>query len=131
MYISDTFGNVVVRRTPAGLLELVAGTGTGGFSGDGGLATAAQLSGPTGLATDSNGNLLIADSFNQRIRQVTPAGVITTVAGNDGLPTFRPSGMFRQNFLVADQSPTTTSSALKNLACCAEQVTDLSGRCSI
>jgi sugar lactone lactonase YvrE len=110
MYISDTFGNVVVRRTPAGLLELVAGTGTGGFSGDGGLATAAQLSGPTGLAIDSNGNLLIADSFNQRIRQVTPAGIITTVAGNGSGGTIFPgqvathSGIGLAESVVADAS---------------------------
>jgi uncharacterized repeat protein (TIGR01451 family) len=65
-----------------GILTLTAGKGPAGFSGDGGPATAAQLNSPTGLALDSNGNLFIADKFNQRIRKVAPTGIITTVAGN-------------------------------------------------
>jgi len=59
----------------------VAGTGTAGFSGDGGPATAAQLNGPIGLAVDSEDSLYIADQSNFRIRKVTAAGVISTVAG--------------------------------------------------
>jgi len=58
----------------------VAGNGTFGFSGDGGLATAAQLN-PFGIAVDNSGNLFIADAYNLRIRKVA-SGVITTVAGN-------------------------------------------------
>jgi hypothetical protein len=54
---------------------------TGGFSGDNGPATAAQLNYPSAVAVDSSGNLFIADTDNQRIRKVTN-GVITTVAGN-------------------------------------------------
>src|SRR5207247_6691097 len=52
-----------------------------GFSGDGGNATSAQLSNPTGVALDGNGNLYIADTGNNRIRKVTPNGIIVTIAG--------------------------------------------------
>ena len=61
---------------------MVAGTGTFGFSGDGGSATSARLASPLGLAVDTAGNLFIADYDGARIRKVTPNGVITTVAGN-------------------------------------------------
>ena len=75
-------GNTVLRLDAAtGILTLVAGSGTQGFSGDNGLATSAQLSIPQGLALDSAGNLYIADTYNNRVRKVSN-GVITTVAGN-------------------------------------------------
>ena len=79
--------NVVLRLdATTGILTLVAGNGTPGFSGDNGPATSAQLYGPQGVAVDSAGNLYIADTGNNRIRKVTN-GVITTVAGN-GQPGF-------------------------------------------
>jgi hypothetical protein len=75
-------GNDVLRLDAAtGILTLVAGNGTPGFSGDNGLATRAQLLLPQGLAVDSAGNLYIADTNNNRVRKVTN-GVIATVAGN-------------------------------------------------
>jgi hypothetical protein len=65
------------------IITTVTGTGTSGFSGDGGLAIDAQLDSPTGVAFDQVGNLYIADRFNHRIRQVIAAtGIITTVAGS-------------------------------------------------
>ena len=64
-----------------GVLTLVAGNGTSGFSGDNGPAAGAQLSGPVGVAVDTAGNLYIADNGNHCIRKVA-GGVITTVAGN-------------------------------------------------
>jgi len=74
--------NMVLRwDAVTGVLTLVAGNGTTGFSGDNGPATSAQLYGPTGVALDSSGNLYIADAGNNRIRKVS-TGVITTVAGN-------------------------------------------------
>jgi hypothetical protein len=60
----------------------VAGTGQGGFSGDGGPATSAQLGYPSGVAVDGSGNLFISDAPNHRVRKVTPNGLISTVAGN-------------------------------------------------
>ena len=65
----------------------VAGTGTAGFSGDGGLATAAQLDTPTDVAATADGGFLVADGYNDRVRRVSPAGTITTVAG-DGTSGF-------------------------------------------
>jgi sugar lactone lactonase YvrE len=71
LYIADE-GNHRVRRVDAatGLINTIVGTGSNGFSGDGGLALAAELSSPTGIAFDSSGNLYIADLGNHRIRKV-------------------------------------------------------------
>ncbi len=74
----------VIRKVTAttGIISTVAGTGVLGSSGDSGLATAAQLNGPSDVAIDTAGNLYIVDSGNNRIRKVTAAtGIITTVAG--------------------------------------------------
>ena len=88
LYVADT-GNQRVRKIAAGggIVITVAGNGTAGFSGDGAAAAAAQLNRPTGVAVDSAGNLYIADSFNQRIRWVTAAGLMLTLAGN-GVPSY-------------------------------------------
>jgi hypothetical protein len=75
-------GDYVVRRvSPGGTITTVAGTGTPGFSGDGGPATAAQLNNPYAVAVAPDGGFLIADEGNRRIRRVSPTGIITTVAG--------------------------------------------------
>ena len=66
----------------AQIISTFAGNGTTGYSGDGGLATAAQIDSPTCLATDRAGNLYINDQFNHAVRRVSPSGVITTIAGN-------------------------------------------------
>jgi hypothetical protein len=71
--------SVVVRLDTTGQVSLVAGNGIAGFSGDGGPAALAELSGPTGVV-DSAGNVYIEDAGNNRIRMVAN-GVITTVAG--------------------------------------------------
>ena len=84
LYIADG-GNDVVRRVDriTGIITTFAGTGTVGFSGDGGLATGAQLGGPDALKFDAAGNLYIADTGNYRIRRIDRVtGVITTVVGN-------------------------------------------------
>jgi sugar lactone lactonase YvrE len=82
VFIADYDNNRVRKVTPFGLITTVAGTGSPGFSGDEGPAIAAKLFKPYGLAVDSGGNLFIADSYNQRVRKVSPAGVISTFAGN-------------------------------------------------
>jgi uncharacterized protein (TIGR03437 family) len=79
MSISDPY-NMVLRLDSSGNLTRVAGNGTQGYGGDGGLATSAQLFNPAGLAFDSSGSLYIADGGNNEIRKVT-GGVITTFAG--------------------------------------------------
>jgi sugar lactone lactonase YvrE len=81
VYFSSSF-NRVFRVDPSGTLAVVAGTSVGGYSGDGGPAVSAELNGPQGLALDTGGNLYIADSNNNRVREVSLAGVITTMAGN-------------------------------------------------
>jgi uncharacterized protein (TIGR03437 family) len=85
LYIADLANNRI-RKVSNGVISTVAGNGTPGFSGDGGLATAAQLDQPYAVAVDSAGNLYIADCWNHRIRKVSN-GVISTVAGN-GTPGF-------------------------------------------
>lgn len=82
LYIADADNHRVRRVGVDGVMHTVAGTGTQGFAGDGEAASAAQLSEPSGVALDSVGNLYIADTGNNRIRKVTPSGVITTIAGN-------------------------------------------------
>jgi uncharacterized protein (TIGR03437 family) len=84
LYLSDTDHNRVRKIGPTGIITTVAGTGIAGFSGDGGPATSAQLNLPYGLAVDASGNLYIADLNNNRVRRVTPSGVIDTYAGRGG-----------------------------------------------
>jgi trimeric autotransporter adhesin len=84
LYIADRDNNRIRKVTPDGIITTVAGNGTDGYGstiGDGGKATSAPVYNPTGVAVDSAGNLYIADSKNNRIRKVTPEGIITTVAG--------------------------------------------------
>jgi NHL repeat-containing protein len=93
---SNVFFNVAVSGTgpftyqwqfngtnlPSNIISTVAGNGTKGYSGDGGLATSAALKTPSAVAFDASGNLFIADTGNNRIRKVDAFGIITTVAGN-------------------------------------------------
>src|SRR5579871_5422290 len=89
LYFSE--GNRVRVLSSGGTLTTFAGTGTGGFTGDGGPATGAELYQPLGLAFDTLGNLYVADGnslFNvPRIRKITPAGGISTIAGGGTMNT--------------------------------------------
>jgi sugar lactone lactonase YvrE len=82
LYVSDIGTHRVVKLNRQGRLIAIAGTGEGGFSGDGGPAVKAKLNAPHDLAFDAEGNLLVADTFNHRIRRIDRQGVITTVAGS-------------------------------------------------
>ena len=82
LYIADVGNHRIHKVDAAGAISTVAGDGTRGYGGDGGPATAAQLSRPEGVAVDGAGNLYIADTWNHRIRKVDAAGTITTVAGS-------------------------------------------------
>src|SRR6266568_5059338 len=84
IYIADKASCVIRKVTAAtGIITTIAGNGTAGNSGDGGLAINAELNNPMGLAVDSVGNLYIADNANNAIRMVTASsGTISTVAGN-------------------------------------------------
>jgi uncharacterized protein (TIGR03437 family) len=81
LFVADYLGHRVVKVTARGTVVPVAGTGEAGFSGDGGPALGARLDRPRGLALDGRGNLYVADSGNHRVRMITPAGDITTLAG--------------------------------------------------
>lgn len=85
MIFSDTF-NHVLRRVDAhtGVITTIAGTGTRGFSGDGGPATGAELNEPYGVVIDRTGNIFFADRLNRRVRRLDTGGTITTLAGDGG-----------------------------------------------
>ena len=85
--IADAGADRVRRVLPDGTIQTLAGTGAAGFSGDGGPATSARLSQPTGLAVAADGALLVADRGNARIRRIAPDGTISTIAGGGGGPT--------------------------------------------
>ncbi len=82
VYIADTKNNRI-RIVTAGAIHTYAGNGAAGYAGDNGAATASKLNSPTGLAIDANGNVLISDSLNNRVRSVAIGSrVITTIAGS-------------------------------------------------
>jgi uncharacterized protein (TIGR03437 family) len=82
VYISDTYDNMVRKVALTGIITALAGTGSAGFSGDGSSALNAQLHAPGALSVDAAGNVYIADTLNNRVRKVSTAGIITTVAGS-------------------------------------------------
>ncbi|MBO9561727.1 MAG: hypothetical protein J7621_03100 [Niastella sp.] len=81
VYIADGTNHRIRKIDKAGIITTIAGTGANGFAGDNGAATSAQLSAPEGLLADAAGNILFADKGNDRIRKISPSGVITTIAG--------------------------------------------------
>jgi streptogramin lyase len=89
LYIADPSNSAVRRVDTAGIIHAFAGTGSPGFSGDGGPALAAQLDYCYFVATNAAGDVLICDSGNGRLRKVDPAGIISTVAG----PGVDPEGL--------------------------------------
>jgi len=82
VFISDEFNHRIRKIDASGIITTIAGTGTAGFSGDGGQAASATMNRPMGLAVDASGAVYFADYANQRVRKVSSSGTITTVAGN-------------------------------------------------
>ena len=82
IYIADEFNNRIRLVSAQGTISTVAGTNNYLFTGDNGDARSAFLSYPQGLATDTAGNLYVADFDHFRVRMISPANIITTVAGN-------------------------------------------------
>ncbi|MCE7996920.1 MAG: T9SS type A sorting domain-containing protein, partial [Roseivirga sp.] len=79
LYVVDTGNSKIKKVTPGGVVTTLAGAGNGSADGTG---TAATFSYPTGIAIDNQGNLIIADQNNNKVRKITPAGVVTTLAGS-------------------------------------------------
>ncbi|MHA7985078.1 NHL domain-containing protein [Rathayibacter sp. CAU 1779] len=121
LYIADS-GDNVIRRVDAGTGEIstVAGNhaagkandGRGGFSGDGGPATAAQLNDPQGVAVDGAGDLFIADTFNNAVREVTPDGIISTVVNAAGAAGAAPAPGGESSGFTPEKSRLNTPYAL-------------------
>lgn len=84
LYIADAGNNKIRMVTPGGIITTVVGTGSSGYTGDGGLATDAKLKGPQGVCTDGFGNLYVSDTGNNAVRKVVLSGTIRTVAGGNG-----------------------------------------------
>ncbi len=81
VYFSDCLNHRIRRISTSGIITTVAGNGIGGFSGNGGPATAAAMLGPTYIRFDHSGNLYISDNSNNMLRKVNTSGIITTIAG--------------------------------------------------
>lgn len=118
LFIADPGTNTIREVGAKGIITTVADDGISGYSGDGGMATNAELHSPEDVSVDAFGNLFIADLFNNRIRKVGTHGMITTFAGNgtggyagDGGPPanaelYYPSGVAldaAENLLIADE----------------------------
>ncbi len=85
VFFSDQTNHLIRKINTSGVITNFAGIPTaGGFTGDGGAATSAKLNGPGGLAVDTFGNVYVADQGNFRVRKISAAGIITTIAGNGG-----------------------------------------------
>lgn len=80
-YIVDQLNHYIRKVNTAGIISTIAGTGSAGYSGDGGPATAAQVNGVWGITTDAIGNIYLGDHYNYRIRKINTSGIISTYAG--------------------------------------------------
>lgn len=83
LVVADTGNHAIRRVTPAGVVTTLAGNGQPGYSD--GKGSAARFNGPVGVALDQDGNVFVADTYNDRIRKIAPDGTVTTIAG-DGVP---------------------------------------------
>jgi sugar lactone lactonase YvrE len=82
IYVADNKNHVIRKITAAGLVSTFAGSGVAGNND--GTGTAAQFEEPYGICSDAQGNIYVADNVSSRIRKITPAGVVTTIAGSAG-----------------------------------------------
>jgi len=85
LYIADRDNHAIRKVSASGIISTIGGTGGSlnyGFTGDGGAATSAKLNKPNSVSVDPSGNIYISDYTNNRIRKISSAGIITTIAGN-------------------------------------------------
>ena len=92
IYIADQSNERIRKINTSGIISTVAGNGSYGYTGDGVQATASELFNPQGITLDASGNLYIADESNQRVREVSTSGIISTIAGLGGSGTFSGDG---------------------------------------
>ena len=120
-YVSDQNNRVRKITSSTGIISTYVGTGTGGYSGDNGVASNANVQKPYGLEIDSSGNIYIADSGNHRIRKVTIlTSVITTIAGtgltgNAANVTATDNNPATNALLYAPQAVAVDSSGIDNI----------------
>jgi hypothetical protein len=105
VYIADTYNCLVRKVNTAGTISTFAGLVVNGsqrcgYNGDGGSATAAELSYPYGVTVDSKNNVYIADSYNDVVRKVSTTGIITTIAGIGQAPGYSGDGGLATNALL-------------------------------
>jgi hypothetical protein len=109
MIIADRDNHAIRRINPSGTIERIAGIGGSlnyGFTGDGGVATAAKLNKPQSVSTDSLGNVYFSDYTNKRIRKINTNGIIQTVGGNGNSATLGDG----PEFYGGDYGPATSAS---------------------
>jgi hypothetical protein len=102
LYFCDAVDNRIRKVNTSGIINTICGTGTGGFSGDGGPATAANIDAPNGVAIDHSGNIVIADEYNNRIR----------IIGNNNTPPAFTGGTTRTLNVCTPETPTSIDSFL-------------------
>jgi NHL repeat len=106
VFIADQWNNRIREiAASTGKITTVAGTGSAGYSGDGGPATSAEIYSPVSVAIDQNGNLFIGDDYNYRVREVNTSGVVSTIAG-DGTDGYSGDGGYSNR---AELNGTTSS----------------------
>jgi prepilin-type N-terminal cleavage/methylation domain-containing protein len=137
LYVADADNNVIRKVTTSGVVTTFAGSGTAG-STDSTTGTSAQFNGPRGITVDNSGNVYVADYYNNRIRKITPAGAVSTLAGNtlgnnDGVGTSAqfnsPRGVAADNngnLYVTD----TTNNTIRKIVISTATVTTLAGSLS-
>ncbi|HEX6792787.1 MAG TPA: hypothetical protein VF304_02965 [Casimicrobiaceae bacterium] len=108
LYVADTFNDTIRKITPAGVVSTVAGQ-PGVFGARDGVATSATFNGPSGIAVDADGTIYVADISSHLIRKISPAGMVSTLAGadwEDGVPGFGGRPGSRPTALVVDGAGT-------------------------
>jgi len=100
LFIADTGNNRIRKVDTNGIITLLAGTNSSGFSGDGGLALTNKFASPAAVAVDGAGNVFVADELNDRIRKIDTNGIITTAVGN-GVSGFGGEGGIATNAAIS------------------------------
>ncbi len=105
LYLNDGYSNTIRKIDPlTGIINTIAGNGTGGFSGDGGLATSASMNNPCSFVVDKQGNIFVCDRYNNRIRKIdATTHIISTIAGN-GTKTYSDNSLASQTGFLSQPS---------------------------